>query len=189
MDISSKRGFTLMEMLFVSVLLGIIGIAVFTTLNNGLKIWQVLTRESPEEDFLIFSEKFSRDLKNGLRYTGMKFEGTPERVSFPAIITLPGTKNNTGIGQVTYFFDTLTQSVKKSQAGYSEVYQHKKPPEQILVKNIKNLTFCYYVYDEDAKLYKWKDKWQEEKKLPVSVKITAIYLDGKTVKGAVYDSP
>ena len=178
----NKKGFTLIEVLFVSILLGIIGIAVFTTLNNGLKIWQVLTRESPEEDFSLFSEKFSRDLKNGFRYTGMKFEGTPNMVSFPTIVTLPGTKNNTGIGQVTYFFDALTQSIKKSQANYSEVYQHKKPPEQILVKSIKDLTFCYYVYDEDTKSYKWKAKWQEEKNLPVSIKITTIYLNGTTAK-------
>lgn len=177
----NKRGFTLIEMLSVSILLGIIGLAVFTTLNNGLKIWQVLTRESPEEDFLLLSEKFSRDLKNGFRYTGMKFKGTPDRVSFPSFITLPGTKDNACIGQITYFFDTLTQSVKRSQATYSEVYQHKRTPEQTLVKNVKNLTFLYYVYDEDTKSYQWKDTWDEEKKLPVSVKITVGYLDGKTV--------
>ena len=45
----NRLGFTLVELFLVSVILSIISLAIYSTLNNGIKIWQKINIETPGE--------------------------------------------------------------------------------------------------------------------------------------------
>jgi Tfp pilus assembly protein PilE len=72
---NNNLGFTLVEMLIVAVTLSIVSLAMYAIFNNGLKIWQRVSSQIPESEVNIFFDKFSLDLKNTVRFSGIKFQG------------------------------------------------------------------------------------------------------------------
>ena len=84
--VPSKRGFTLIELVLVTAILAVIGMAVYGTFSNGLNIWEKVTEDSVEEDIYLFFEKISVDLRNSFKLTGLRFKGGKTKVSFPSMI-------------------------------------------------------------------------------------------------------
>lgn len=179
--VPSKGGFTLIELVLVTAILAVIGMAVYGTFLNGINIWKKVTEDSVAEDINLFFEKISFDLRNSFKLTGMRFKGEETRVSFPSTIKYSGRDGieNT-IGEITYTIDRRKKTLIRREASYSEVY-HKKPgPKRILSENVSSLQFKYYVYEEKYKRYSWVTHWQEkdetlgmqaEERLPLIVKI------------------
>jgi len=158
-----KYGFTLIELILVTAILAVIGMAVFGTFANGIKIWRTVTQESINEDINIFFEKISLDLRNSFKLTEIRFRGGKNKVSFPVKIK---TRDDDGIkdsiGEVTYSYDRRKKTINKRQATYSEVYRKKPGKRRILKEEISSLNFKYFVYDPDRKRYSWVTSWQEE---------------------------
>jgi len=180
--VNRKKGFTLLEVLIVSVLLIIFEISIYTTFNNGIKVWKLLNTKVPEEDIILFFEKLSYDFKNSFSYKTLPFKGNSEKISFPTIIVFSDSKKiKKGIGEVNYYFDKYNHSLFREQANYSQIYQNKKSEPFQIVNEIKDLVFMYYGYDEEKKIYRWKNKW-EEKTLPIAIRIIIEYKDGKITK-------
>jgi len=178
---SFKRGFTLIELMLVTVILGVIGTAVYGTFANGISIWKTVTEDSVTEDINLFFEKVSFDLRNSFKLSGIRFKGEKTKVSFPSKIRYNGDDGieNT-IGQITYYIDRRKRALIRKEANYSEVYRKKSGSKRILFENISSLQFKYYVYDEQYKTYAWVTNWQErdetfgiqvEERLPLIVKI------------------
>ena len=178
---SFKHGFTLIELVLVTAILGVIGMAVYGTFANGISIWKKVTEDSVTEDINLFFEKISSDLRNSFKLTGIRFKGEKTKVSFPLKIRYSGDDDieNT-IGQITYYIDKRKRALIRKEANYSEVYRKKSGSKRILFENISSLEFKYYVYDEKYKRYSWVTRWQErdetfgiqvEERLPLIIKI------------------
>jgi len=176
-----KHGFTLIELVLVTAILGVIGAAVYGTFANGISIWKKVTEDSATENVNLFFEKISFDLRNSFKLTGMRFKGERDKVSFPSKIKFIGDDGieNT-IGQITYYIDKRKRALIRKKASYSEVYRKKSGSTRILSENISSLQFKYYVYDERYKKYEWVTHWQEqddtfgiqvEEQLPLIVKV------------------
>jgi len=176
-----KRGFTLIELVLVTAILAVIGMAVYGTFSNGLNIWVKVTEESVNEDIYLFFEKISVDLRNSFKLTGLRFKGGKTKVSFPSKIKYKGEDGleNT-IGEITYYIDRKKKTLMRREANYSEVYRKKPGFVRILSENISSLQFKYYVYEEKYKKYAWVTDWQLsdeffgeviEETLPLVVKI------------------
>ncbi len=176
-----KRGFTLIELVLVTAILAVIGMAVYGTFSNGLNIWVKVTEESVNEDIYLFFEKISVDLRNSFKLTGLRFKGGKTKVSFPSKIKYKGEDGleNT-IGEITYYIDRKKKTLMRREANYSEVYRKKPGFVRILSENISSLQFKYYVYEEKYKKYAWVTDWQlsdeffgevVEETLPLVVKI------------------
>ena len=167
-----KQGFTLMEMLIVTVLAAVVSLAIYSTLSQGIKIWQRLSRSLPDEDTGIFSERFVRDLNNTINFSQIKFTGNKTEFSFAGLVTgqslQPGLKRN--VGEVKYSFDKDKGAVMRVQRDYSQVYTDKQVPQQVVLGGVKSLNFQYYFYDKLEEAYVWQPDWVEEG-LPKAVKV------------------
>lgn len=180
-------GFTLIEILLVTVILSIIGLSVYSAFNNGIKIWKRIARNVIQEDVSIFFEKISHDLRNSLQYADIKFEGTEERISFPTII-ISNEQNllKPELGCVTYFRDNKDNSLNRQQINYSQLYQNARLSDgqanqlsRSLLSNLEAITFQYYYYDIETDRYYWKSIWENEEYLPLAVKIKVEFYEDK----------
>ena len=187
--VPSKGGFTLIELVLVTAILAVIGMAVYGTFSNGINIWKKVTEDSGAEDINLFFERISFDLRNSFKLTGLRFKGEATKVSFPSRIKYNGQDGieNT-IGEITYYIDQRKKTLIRREASYSEVYRKKFGSERILSENISSLQFKYYVYEENYKRYSWVTHWQErdetfgiqvEERLPLIVKIIIGIPDNK----------
>jgi len=157
-----RRGFTLIELALVAVILVVMGMAVYGTFVNGINIWKKITQESTIEDTSLFFEKISSDLRNSFKLSDIKFRGWNNKVSFPVAVRYSdeeGVKRS--IGQVTYSFDKRKKLLNRREASYSEVYRKKLGKKRILAENVNSLDFQYFMYDADKKQYSWVTSWQE----------------------------
>ena len=80
--VSHRYGFTLIELVLVTAILGVIGMAVYGTFSNGINIWKQVTEDSAAEDITLFFEKISFDLRNSFKLTGIRFKGEKTQLAF-----------------------------------------------------------------------------------------------------------
>jgi len=162
-------GFTLVELLLVLAMLAIVSLAVYATFNSGIKIWQRINTEIPEEDLDIFFYKFSSDLRNSFKFTGIDFLGEKDKVAFSTLVDSQRLKKRT-IGQVIYSYDFLAEILNREERDFSQIYSDESNIATQSLRNIKSLKFQYYSYDKEKKEYLWNDEWQK-KELPLAIRI------------------
>jgi prepilin-type N-terminal cleavage/methylation domain-containing protein len=173
--------FSLVELLLVMAILSVVGITVYTTMVNGINIWQRIVVETSAEDVGIFLERLSGELRNTFLLTGIKFRGGRDSVSFPGRIRLT-TKDGaaTGIGEVRYAFDRRDKLISRGYKTYSQLYRNRGEQERPIAENIESLDFEYYFYEPERKKYSWSSGWQEhdetfglqeEPALPLAIRI------------------
>ena len=158
-----KTAFTFIEMLFVTALLSIVGVSLYSALSNGVRIWQRITQESAAENINIFFEKLSFDLRNSFSFSFVEFEGDENEIIFPAIVqSVERSKIVQGIGRISYSFDREQKTLNKKQSNFSQIYQNKFGFPQMLVNRIEKVRFQYYYYDSRKNDYFWISTWPEE---------------------------
>ena len=177
----SKKGFTLVELVLVMVILGVVGLAVYGTFANGLNIWKRITQQNQPEDINVFFEKITFDLRNSFKLTGIRFRGGKTRIAFPTRTKyIDDEQLKESIGQVTYAFNGRMKTIDQSEASYSDVFYKREGKKRILANDIRSLRFEYYKFDPDKKEYAWVSSWQEEdqsfgletaEQLPLIVKV------------------
>ena len=149
----SKKSFTLVEMLLVTSLIAVIGVAVFHSLADGLKIWEAAKVSAKEEDVALFFDKLSQDLHNATEYSLLKFDGNDDKLSFATIVRTmdPGESLSpevvSQIGRVEYEFDQVRNVLLRRQAGYGQALAKKFDPPRPLVEAVSFVKFSYYVMD------------------------------------------
>ena len=167
----------MIELLLVVTLLAMVSMAMYGVLNNGLRIWQKITRQLPQEDAVIFLDKFSRDLRNGVNSASINFSGREEELSLPTLVKSTRLQNTT-VGQVTYSYDPQAELLTRQQDDYSQVYSGSSQGSLTQsLTNIKSLKFQYYVFKEDDGIYFWQDTWQKSG-MPPAVKVELEIGDG-----------
>lgn len=176
-----KKGFTLIELVLVMVILGVVGLAVYGTFVNGLNIWKRITQQNQPEDINVFFEKITFDLRNSFKLTGIRFRGGKTRVTFPTRTKfIDDEQLKESIGQVTYAFNGRTKTIDQSAATYSDVFYKRAGQKRVLARDVRSLRFEYFTFDPDRKEYAWVPSWQEddltfgveaEENLPLIVKV------------------
>ena len=165
----TKIGITLIELLIVTALLSVVSLAMYAVFSNGMKIWQRVNQELPEENLDIFFDKFALDLRNSLKFSGLGFSGEEDRLEFATLVNSWKLKNRT-VGKVIYSYDPQKEIINREQRDFSEVYNAEESTPQQLLKNVKSLKFKYYLYDGQKKEYFWEDRWLKEG-MPLAVRI------------------
>lgn len=161
-------GFTLVELVLVTAMLSVVGLAAYSAFSNGIRLWKRVNEEVIQEDINMFFVKISRDLRNLSRYSGIEFTGEPDSISFPSVVTheTEGGVMERIIGQVTYVFDENRRLITGGQSDYSELYQSKAGRARTLVDDIDLLSFQYYCYDPDSEEYLWLKAWNDTEAPP-----------------------
>jgi prepilin-type N-terminal cleavage/methylation domain-containing protein len=174
-----NKAFTLIELLIVTALLCVISLGIYSTFNSGIKIWQRLNREMPEQDLYIFFDKFASDLRNSLKFKGINFSGMDNRFDFATIVNSPRMGKRT-VGSVSYFYDPKTEAVYKEEKDFACVYAGGTGAVREMLKNIKSLEFQYYSYNIEKKEYIWQSGWFSED-LPLAVWLKVEIADGDKI--------
>lgn len=167
---------TLIELLITLTILSVISLAIYASLNSGLKIWKRINQQMAHEDLDIFFDRFSHDLRNCARFTGLTFTGTQERVEFPTILPSPRLGGDV-IGRVSYAYDPQSKTLVRVQQDFSQIHSGEESSRIQPVPDLGSVKFRYYVYDKQTKEYSWReDFWEED--FPLAVRIELESGDG-----------
>jgi hypothetical protein len=173
-------GLTLVEMLIVSMILGVISITINSALNSGVRVWRKINQELPQEAINIFFDKFTTDLHNTFNSTNIKLEGDDERLELPAFVSSRRFSGRLP-GEVIYVYDKGKDELYRQAKDYSDVYSDKQGVITPLIKNIHSLKFTYYFFEAERKYYAWVDTWEKEW-LPQAVRVELEVNDENKIK-------
>ena len=176
-----RHGFTLMEMLLVTVLVSIVSLAVFQTFSNGLKLWAAGQRLDHEGDVAIWLDKVGEDVRGTLPVAGIAFKGSGMSMSFPSIIWTAADKNSgraeegvvDQIGAVEYRFDPAQGIMYRRQANYGQALKGQWQTDQEMALGLEKVLFHYYFSSDEG----FVTKSQAEDKIPTGVTIE-VFLRG-----------
>ncbi len=171
-----KQGFTLIELLVSITIFTLAGAAIYSVFVRGVKAWQ---RGSIDRNYIrkirIISEKMAREVRNSYKFSSIPFEGTDEKVMFPALVLsrIEG-ESYYQVGRVAYFYDEEKKAFCREEKSYPEVFAKKKSGRvKVLIKNINKLKLSYCYLDNATGEYKWKKAWKknEQDTIPQAIKI------------------
>ena len=156
-----------MELILVSVILSVVGMAVYTAFSNGIRLWKRVNQESPQKDASMFFAKISYDLRSLVRHSAVSFSGKPDSISFAAFV-VSGTEEDTkkNLGMVSYYFEKKKDAVAREQSNYSQLYLSERGSVRWLLRGVDSLTFRYYCYDPENEEYIWLDAWDADEAPP-----------------------
>ena len=163
-----RKSLTLVEIIITASLVAVVGIAVFSAVSSGLKIWQRLTKSTIEEDVHIFFEKFGFDIRNSFAYEGIDFSGSDDSLTFASLVS--GSGFNLAPGQVTYHFYPEGEVVTSEKRTVTNLFRDKPGIIERRLEDVQALSFSYYFYDPLRKEYFWVSDWEEDR-LPLAVRI------------------
>jgi prepilin-type N-terminal cleavage/methylation domain-containing protein len=179
----SLKGFTLLEMLIVMVLVSLVGLVIFSTLNNGIKIWQRLNQIVEQEDINIFFERLTQEMCNTFEFALIGFRGARDKFTFAALVTSKnlGCVQTGTVGEIVYVYDESSKRLTKEERDYSQIYKGDSGRKRHLLENIDSLKFSYYFYDSTTEEFIWLDEWEEED-LPLAIRVELELYDGQKSK-------
>lgn len=149
---SHKKAFTLIEILLVASLFAMLGLAAFTCLSNGLKLWQRAGGLASEEDVAMLLDRFCSDTKNSFSFSQISFEGEEMRMAFPTLVwtsvdrrgTHADDEYETQIGAVEYSFDMDKKAIIRRQANYSQALREEWGEPVVAVAGVESMRFHYF---------------------------------------------
>ena len=150
-------------------MLGIISLAIFSTFNNGFKVWQKINKPLGEEDLGIFFDKLAQDLNNCLKSSSIPFTGEQNNLGIPTQVNSPRLKTRT-LGLVTYSYDQQPGVLNRQPKDFSQLYSRQEDDPVTLLKNIRSFKFEYYYFDKQKQEYLWQEEWSGEG-IPLAVRV------------------
>ena len=176
----NQRAFTLVELLIVTAITAVISLAIYTTFNNGLKVWQRVNNAVPEENLNLFFDRFGSDLRNALKFSSLPFLGDRYRLEFPTLVNSPKLARRS-IGKALYSYEPSGGNLNIELRDFSGIYNGEEIVKQSALSGIKSLKFWYYFYDKGIKDYVWLEEWLKEG-IPLAVRVELEFDDGSQVK-------
>jgi hypothetical protein len=153
-----SKAFTLVEILLVSSLVAVLGIAVYRSFSNGLKLWAKVQRINRGAETTIFLERFAEDLRVSVGISNILFKGTPTKISFPAIVmTSADPKSSRSpesiidqIGMIQYCFDHEQHAIFRQQANYGQALKDKWAEQTLVASGINDISLKYETNGENG---------------------------------------
>ncbi|MCU0651245.1 MAG: prepilin-type N-terminal cleavage/methylation domain-containing protein [Candidatus Omnitrophica bacterium] len=160
-------GFTLVELLVVTVIMSVISIVIYSTFSSGARIWKRTNSLDSNEDVNMFFDRFGQDVGNGFNFTGIAFEGKADRFQIPTIVT-SARMGARSVGLAVY--SCSDKVLSRSVSDYSQIYEESQIPARNSLTGISACKFSYYQFDPEKKEYSWVEEWQK-KSLPLAIRV------------------
>lgn len=167
-----KKGFTLVEVLVVTVIFSIIGIGIMTSFVSAVKIWR-----RSQDLFRVYSgliltlEKVSRELRHSVNMPDIGFEApSSNEFSFPALV-------GNSCMKVTYKFDPQEKTLSRGQVSLKDIIAEKTEEgyTQANLIDLEELNINYFYFNKDDKSLSWQDTWKKEDGILRLVKFNGKY--------------
>lgn len=140
-----QEGFTLVELLIVSLLLSVISLTAYGGLAGGVRIWRRVEASVGELDLVLGEKRFRKDLVNRVPFGGIGFTGDSGQVSFPALVTVgAGEAVHQEVGRVRYLFDEPDHRLCREEMTYASVVAGAETDCRPVISSVEKLSFKYY---------------------------------------------
>ena len=159
-------GFTLVELLVVITLLTIIAASFLSTFMAGVRLWaRARQADYVVVETLMVLEGVARDVQQGIALSTMGFEGTAQRVMFPAVV-------GERVVRLEYAFEDARHTVWRRQVTLQELEEHPLQPQTLErpVLGADQVTMSFAAYVKGADHYEWKEAWDPEEGVPHAVR-------------------
>jgi len=154
-----SAGFTLIELMIVTALMGVLMLSVYAVFSSGVRIWKRINVQTKSEDVAILFQKLGTDVRNGTRFGKLPFMGEEDHMSFPCLFNDSRSAMGFRMGVVTYSYESRAGTLVRQRQGISDIYE-EKPGERIaLLEGVDSAQFKYYFFDPEENGYGWIDEW------------------------------
>ena len=174
---NDNRALTFIELIIVTSLVAVIALAFYGMLGRGIQVWHLLKERVPAEDVSIFFDRFTTDVANSARCSGIGFLGSKSRVELVTSVISRAMGIRTA-GKAVYWYDEASSTLSRGTLDYSQVYQEQEPQAAQTIAGVKGCAFQYCYYDPDKKAYSWKEDAGEGPGLPLAITIEVDLEDG-----------
>ncbi len=189
------RGFTLVELLIVTVLFSFLGLVLYTAFYQGASLWKRAQMDRGEFRDLFLAEKMLSDLRNMIPMAGRETSGSEKKFEFYTL--LPGRE----LGQkgkaaeilfpcrVRYSLNERSGQVVREVQSYTQILMSSTEARQhgVLLEHVRDFNMLYYGRPESFSLH-WQKHWEKEC-LPNAVKISVQYDGQNQVFSRILDIP
>lgn len=174
MRLGKNSGFTLIEVIVVLVITASIGLAVYTTFAQGVRLWTRASKDRIEWRMDLFGEQMIEGLRNAFRDPKWPFRGTSKELLM-ASRDLQG-ESGLSKGKPAYFrytYEAAAKAIGLQQFVLEDILAARAMSRKsaVLLQGVLSLEFQFYGYDARAKVYRWHSQWNKDC-FPETVKIT-----------------
>lgn len=176
MNTRSRSGFTLLELLIVSLIMALLTGAIIACLAGGLRVWE-RARDFGEREgaALLFFAEWEADLHNLHIFQAIPFEGSVNAMSFATLVrdsSQAGVEATEQIGTVKYYQAGGAGDVQKKTWAYPD----NEPPDfegDLLFSSPRTISFSFYKDGEEGgePAGIWTDAWTDLSNFPSRVRV------------------
>lgn len=147
------------EVLIASALTALIGIAVLSSLRQGIILWQRVDRSSPSGDVAIFFEKCAQDLENMFLLQQAPFSGNQTSLTCPTSLKAERYEDQPSMGAVQWAYDNKSRMLMRTVMTLSDVYAGRVPEPRVALSDVVRFSLSYYYQPAPDGAYAWVDQW------------------------------
>lgn len=176
------RGFSLIELLLVCVIVSFLGGVLYSTFYQGVSLWKRARDDRGEFRDAFFVEKITADLRNAIRLEQRTVMGKKGEFEFFTLVPAAslGIKDTSALHfpcRVRYYFEQDGRRVIRETQTYSQVLTGETAAfkSSVVFENIRSLEMRYYGQAKNKAIL-WQKSWKKEC-LPHAVKLSMEYTD------------
>lgn len=181
-----SSGFTFIEIVIVSSVLAIVMIAIYSSFNSGMMLWQRSRKVSLTDRKVILGlERIAIQLRQSIDFQPSNldpekprgFSGNQHQLSFTFLERYQyevGNEKKTGlqISRATYTFDPDKKSLNRKIEKYQDILNGQEGEFKVFISSIDEVEFAYYYLDSERVIQQKEEEWKATDGVPLAVKIT-----------------
>ena len=167
----------------VATLVSIIALAMASSFLSGMRVWgRAQHRDAAHADALLTLERMARELRQSVDIPQVRFEGTAQEVSFPAVL-------GEAIVKVTYRYEASEKRLQRWQVDLKELIEGKEtgahadtffsPADHVLME------FAAFNKGKEGTRDVWKGAWSKEDGIPWAIRLMITIKDETFTKTVV----
>jgi len=138
--ILNRRGFSLIELLVVTAILGVVIAAIAGSLAGGIKVWDAARNFNEGEAAAALAlAELERDLVNSFDFFDLSFSGHKDGMAFPGVVSDPE-HGHMAVGLVSFAVDERTGRLLKKVQPYKAGREYS----EVLADGIEAFEIAYY---------------------------------------------